>query len=761
MTTARRSPALSLGAAGGRRGMALSVIVCIILVVAAFFLVSSFLTRTQQQTARYYFDTENALNLAESTAQELVWALRTLTHPGSDRPDLQALFDQLLGVPAGREAAVLDLRPGPAIEPLLADLGSISPLRITAQAFLSGFKPLALPPAALGLRPDPREKEGLLKLQITVHCGEAIRVLNVLHRVKVMRITHPVLSRFTLFVKEAPTTGAWTATMNPLHQDDQSLNADPDAYFLADHRQPASPIVLDHGRTIDLAPGGSFDFAGNAEAGKAIAADNAPVFFGGKWRVGLAEGNDRSATSERFLVRLAKYDLMEDIQEMSLEATKRTLLNPPPRSSIHAAWLQTFGVNDDWRMGGAPIPLEQTQAYQFYKHPDPEHPTRIDQMKGSFAFRLFGTLDRFSPTLVLGDVERYYQRLVSIDCDFRGFRFLAVTLPFLDEEWFSRLKAPASLDRFGLDPLTITTLQGVATVFGIRPGHDDDLGFAWEYYRDRFRCMLLPEHVLRGLDFVFTNRETGQRGRPVTQNNGTSPMPANGEVYSRLPWRQLDLPPPPASGRGVERPFLGRQVTVRHREGEPLFQGDLNDVDGLHDMIVRGARRFATTEAFLERCRLPSLRPGVCRLALPGAVIVTPAPGPALRFPGPVRVERGGVLVVMGDVLLNAPIETAPGELLTIVASGKVTIATAGPLAVSLIAAGGLTKDPALPGFSIDGPVAAARLDFAPLVAGAGPKRIAYAPIFDERRPRPDEPHFPRRLVLSDEFRQFFSKALP
>lgn len=739
--------------------MAFSIILCIILLLATVFFVTTFMTRAQQQTARFLYDTEGALTLAESAAHELVWALRTLTHPGEARPDLQALYDQLLDVPAGRETTALDLHPGPVVEQLLAAMGAVSPLGVTVRAFLGGFRPLAVPPRALGLVPDPREKEGLLRLEITARCGEATRVLNVLHRVKTVRITHPVLSRFSLFIKEAPTTGDWTRQMNPLHQDEQSLQADPDAFFLAGGREPASPVILAHGGSLDLAPGGAYDFPRQWEEIKTLAAANAPVFLGGKWRAGLAEGDDRSRGSERFLVRLAKYDLLPDIEEMSQEATRHTLLSIPPRSNIHAAWLQTFGLNDDWRMGGRRVPLEQSQAYRFYKHPDPEHPTPIDQMKGSFAFRLFGSLDRFSPTLVLGDVERFYQRFVTIDCDFRGFRFNAVTLPFLDEEWFSRLKAPARLDRFGLDQTTTNTLQGVAAVFGLRPGSDDDLGFAWEYYRDRFRCLLLPEHVMRGLDFLLTNRETGRRGQPVTKNNGTCPVPKNGEAFAALPWRHLELPPPPGSGKEPEKPLLGRQVTLRDAQRAVLFQGDLNDVDGLHDMTVRGAMRFPTTAAFLERCRLPATRPGTLHLALPGPVIVDPGAGNALRFTQPVRIERGGVLLVMGDVVLKAPIQVVPGETLTIVARGRTIIATTQPIEASLIAMGGLTKDPAVPGFGIVGPVAASRVDFAAIVAGGGPKSIAYAPAFDELQRRPEEPHFPRRFVVSDEFRQYFGKA--
>ena len=135
-----------------------------------------------------------------------------------------------------------------------------------------------------------------------------------------------------------------------------------------------------------------------------------------------------------------------------------------------------FGMNNDWLMDTRAIPLENTQGFQFYRHHQDNTP--ILDMKGSSALRLFGSYNEFSPTMVLGDVERYYQRLVTMDCVFKNRLFNAVTMPFLDHTNFQRLRYPKQLS-----------------------------------------YTLISEHFMRGLDFVLTNRETGAVGTDITRNN--------------------------------------------------------------------------------------------------------------------------------------------------------------------------------------------------------------------------------------------------
>ncbi|PKL50275.1 MAG: hypothetical protein CVV42_03200 [Candidatus Riflebacteria bacterium HGW-Riflebacteria-2] len=733
--------------------MALPVILVVMLIVAIFFVTASFMTRNQQHLAGYYLDSENAMNLAESAAQEVLQALRTGNGQISGRPGLKKLFEQLLNVDAGKEQTKTEIEPGPQITRFMAegDFSHASPLTVKITASLSKFKALKMPDSAVGIIADPKEKEGLLKIEVKAEVGRAVKALNIIHQVKVARITHPVLSRFSLFVKRAPTGSDWLDQINPLHQDTASLQIDPHAYFIKNGRKPAAPVILQHGQHIDLAPDGAYNFSAASNAVPENVHNNAPVFLGGKWRCGLAEGTAQSQFSERFLARMARYDIMPGVDAFDKKARQTGCLSPFPLASIQSAHVQTFGMNDDRVMGNRAIALENTQGFQFYRHHQDNTP--MAEMKGSCALRLFGSCREFSPTLVLGDVERYYQRLITMDCVYKNQLYKSVTMPFLDFAGFQRLRYPNQLGLHFRDQHTIATLQGVSGVMGIRMGSDEDIRLAWEFYPAYFGCTLVSEHYMRGIDFVATSRETGTLGNEVTMNNGTPPMPANGVIYSTLAAKAFAT----AGGTDQETAVNGRNVKISDGSGQTLFHGDLLQVDGYNDVLVRTAFRFASKKDFLDSCGWQEN--DITRLALPGNVIVGCDNQQVVAFDEPIEIERGGMLVIPGSVILRAAVRSAAGEPLTIVARDQIIIATSQPLELSLIAGDRISKDPAINGFAIRGPLAAQQLDLPALILGDSPKFIRYNKIFSEIERAAAGQSFPRRLALSQEFRQYFGKV--
>jgi hypothetical protein len=740
-------------------GMAIPIIICIVLLSSIFFLTVSFLTQNQQHAAKVYFDAENALYIAEATSNEIFSCLKSVNFPGDDRPGMQKLYNELFEKPAGQEAKSIKLEAGIDIDRYLLDFKQVSPLKIEATAFLSKFCVLELPESSPGFKSDPTEKEGLIKLEIRVEFGKAIKVLNRIHKIKIARITHPVLSRFSLFVKNAPSGSNRLEKINPLHQKFSSLNANANSYFLKNSTRPCAPIILNNGGISDLAPQGQYSFSNLHEKNKQLAEDNALIFLGGKWELGLAGGAPNSKYSERFLTRLAAYDIHFLVNKMSQKAREDGKLSPLPDVTIQGAYLSIFGMEDDIAFkDSSVIPLEKTQAYQFFKDQDTNKP--VAQMKGSSAFRLFGEVKNFCPTIVLGNVARFYRKQIALDCRIWGKVFKDVTMPYLDQNSFSKLVRPNLLSVFTNDAKTRNTLKGVSKVFGLRDGNIGDALFVWPYYSTWFRSDIIKEHYMRGLDFALTNKETGAYGQEVTKGNQTSPLPPNGQIYKDLQNKRIELDAP-VSSTNPESRFSGQSVNINDLAGNIIFKGDLATINFVDDMTVRASMHFKTIEDFSQRC-IAGDSETKQRLILPGNVVVkrkgllSPL---SLKITKPLFVERGGTIVINGPVYIKAGIKALTQEPLTIVSSDKIQIETSETIEASLCAQKGIFKDSNTDGFIINGSVAAEKIDTESLVKGPTPKYINYSKNFDEFDSKENDPYFPKRISLSDEFRQYYGKA--
>ncbi|MGM0599985.1 MAG: hypothetical protein ACQETH_09240 [Candidatus Rifleibacteriota bacterium] len=742
-------------------GMAIPIIICIILLSSIFFLTVSFLTQNQQHAAKFYFDSENALYIAEATSNEIFSFLRSVNFPNEDRPGMQKLYKELFEKPAGQEAKSVKLEPGPEIERYLIDFSKVSPLKIQATAFLSKFCALQLPESNPGFKLDPTEKEGLIKLEIRVEFGKAVKVLNRIHKIKITRITHPVLSRFSLFVKNAPSSPDRLEKINPLHQNFSSLKASANSYFLKNSNRPCAPIILDNGNIRNLAPQGKYSFSSLNKDIKQLAEKNALIFLGGedKWKLGLGGGAPNSKYSERFLTRLAAYDIYHMVRIMSEKAKEKGYLSPLPEVTIQGAYISNFGMEDDIAFkDSSVVPLEKTQAYQFYKDLDDNIP--IAKMKGSSAFRLFGSVKNFSPTIVMGNVARFYRKQIALDCRIWGKTFKDVTMPYLDEDKFKRLSMPSFINIITNDAKTANTLKGVSKVFGLRVGNAADISFALDYYSKIFRSDIQKEHYMRALDFVLTNKETGTYGQELTKGNKSPPIPPNGQIYKDLQNKRIEIEAP-ISSTSPEARFSGQNVNIKIPAGETIFKGDLADINFFDDMTLRTSMQFETFKDFSQRCIVGDSETNK-RLILPSNVFVKRKgllAANSFKITKPLIIERGGTIVIDGPVYINAGIEAPTSEPLTIVSSDKIQIGTSEEIAASLYACKGIFKTSNIDGFKINGTVAAAKIDTVSLVKGPTPKYISYSNNFDELLAKEHDPYFPKRISLSDEFRQYYGKA--
>lgn len=322
--------------------------------------------------------------------------------------------------------------------------------------------------------------------------------------------------------------------------------------------------------------------------------------------------------------------------------------------------------------------------------------------EGTSALHLYGDRDRVSPTLVLGSVARRF-----------------VSLRLLDGLWYP-LRTPAEFEAGG----------GI----GAFPRGYGDYA--------QVMCRVVEEPYNRGLDYLATNEEG-------TEDDG-------GVASAPVPF----VPPQtlPATGTGRVRPALdedralfypepGRPAPASLRlvrpgpggEGEELFRGSLADLDG--DVMERLLVAKATVRV-RDQAELFAryLRRGF--LDLPGIVLVE---APDVELPE-LWVVRSGMLLVRGNLVVAGGIagpEVGP-PLALVALGGDLRIATRDPVRAALVALKGRISSRGR--LTVEGSMAAERLDLHGMVAGSEPKVVGYDPDLDPTEPEAFRRHF--RVLL-------------
>lgn len=735
-----------------RRGIVLPAAIFIMVLIVGYFLSTSFFARQHSGTAHRYFEGTTAVSLAEAALDDIQ---RVLARPGlpKDRPKLAEFYAGILAKPDSELGGkVFQAETGPEIQRLVEDHkaqpilhGNVG-VEVTLE--VAGLRPLPIPAAAVGFQPDPREREGMIRISARAWCGPVTRVLSLLRRIKVVSVVHPVLSRFTLFVRNPPED---QGLQNPLHQKVQEMSRERDRFSLADGR-PAKPIVLDHGISFDLVAGQRWDFS-KVRAGIADAVGgNGLVFLGnGAWEANLSEGMEGDDLSERFLLRTRKYRLKTPLDLYllawnAMSGSGQGFESPP---AIQEFFLECTGFNDDIEFANqSVVRFNDTQAMRFLFRERGWQETH-----GTFFLRLAGTKNAFSPAFVLGDVKRSYVHLATMNCQLFGRNYENVTLPYLGRTLWGRI---ARRDPFTDEDLkTRRTLEGIRNVLRIGASNEEGL---WEHFAGALMSRIEEEPMNRFLDFSGTNGEDGSPDSPsgaVTND----PVPPDGIV-----WRSPQLSDALSAG-GVRLPrfepggqaHLGHDVGIGKPGERPLFQGDLHRLPGFPEIQAKSVVSIDSLESLLTRYQDPLSG----EVSVPG-IIAIEGQGPMI-IEKPLKIGRGhgGIILTRRDIVIRAPV-IAGQEPLTLCSGGSITIGTDQPIQASLICLGNggvLSKEPGLGGFTVKGPVAAGRLDIANLVAGNQRKEIALGPAFGRlRAPEgdPSEPFFPYRFFCSDERRMYF-----
>lgn len=398
----RRAPA--------RRGVLLPIVAALIVIIAIGSFMIQRVSRQRYLEAHRYTFAEVAVNLAESGLNVALEHLReTSTTPGS-------LFHELLieGAPGDLEGNSVLVSAG-VLDRIAARVGDGADLQVTVE--LRGFSPAQPAGGDLrGLVPDPREKSGELAIVARGQYRGVVRSLVAAQRIQVVRVTAPVLSKFTLFLREKG-----GPEINLLRHDRASYGG---ALRLDD--RPARPLVLYHREErFPAVVDGRFDSLRGIFGDMALD-EGGLVYLGGAdpWYLNLMHGAGDGTFEEGFHLRRTRYALDGALPGVA----------------------QEFGFYFGFYDGVLATPQFGAARSPPGSYPRPAGTGWVTP--ASSALRLYGDVQNVSPTVVLGPVYRSYLSLRLQD---------GLWYPFMTEDEF--LASP-----FAADPRFVDGYGGYSRV---------------------------------------------------------------------------------------------------------------------------------------------------------------------------------------------------------------------------------------------------------------------------------------------------------
>jgi hypothetical protein len=316
-----------------------------------------------------FYIAESGLNLTFENIRESTLVPGTVFYETLVAAD----YDQINGTTEPVEA--------PSIDKLLELFGSDAELRVEVE--FREFQPFLPAEGLLGVAGDPREKFGVLAITSRATYRGVTRSIEASKQVKVVNITAPVLSKFTLFVRDRGGQEPNLLTYSP---------QDPGAGFRKD-QEAASPLVFHHRQDRYPAVEGE-GFLPLAPVLSGLAPDaGGLVFMGGadSWYLNLTHGLGTGPLEELFQLRRARYRMESDLPGVLHE------------------YGMTFGfyegLLDSAKFGSAASPAVYPRPGSTGDAVEP----------GTSALHLYGDVENVTPTIVLGPVFRSYVSLHLLD----------------------------------------------------------------------------------------------------------------------------------------------------------------------------------------------------------------------------------------------------------------------------------------------------------------------------------------------------------
>lgn len=352
-----------------RSGVILVVVGALVVIIA----IGAFMFR--QATLQQYLDAHRltfsqiAMYLAESGLNASLERFRESTsRPGTE------FYELLLTRPYAQLNGARVEVSSPFLDQVVEILGVEATIAI--EVALDGFRPLHPPQGLRGFQADPREKFGEVKLVSTGCYRGVCRKIVASRQVRVVSVTAPVVSKFTLFVHEKGDQKVNTLAYRRLApQDGFTYEGEAASPLVLYHRTEQVP-GLDQGRFLPLAD---------------VLAETDPdqgglVYLGGDdpWFLNLVHGVGAGVYEELFQLRRARYLYDSQLGGVTKEVG------------------MTFGIYEGI-----------LDSPKFFSVRKPRNYPRAggrneDVSDRTAALHLYGDVFNVQPTVVLGPVFRSY-----------------------------------------------------------------------------------------------------------------------------------------------------------------------------------------------------------------------------------------------------------------------------------------------------------------------------------------------------------------
>ncbi len=561
-----------------------------------------------------------------------------LLHPGSGGKLLNAILVPLNQLADFPETS-LDLDSGtpnfgPILDNLKKPLSDQGPISFEVSYFFqkADFKPL-------GAAVFPREKAGYIRFRIKVSFRKLVEEFSFACPVKVCAGVVPGLSKFTLFLDDT-TEGGVGAKGNPYRLNfvsaDVNGNLKPGS--------PAKPIVLNHGITLSPA---DLKYPNFFSQGVGL------VYLGGPdMALNLARGESRSGD---FGEGFQFYEMKIDGDWDGLYVTEMRT-NPQYGRIAFLQWDK--GVTGD--ISGA----DAGEWWSFVASTP-----YADFMKSSSVFRLYGTDQSQSPTLVLGKVHRG-------QITAKAFKTANGTLPEAFFYYVRQLDVwqdyihpdPCLAGNHGLESICLIARD----VLGL-----DESQQSLEKYREKYSSGISQGPYNRGLGFIATNNRNAD--------------PASSIDIELRKYVEVDR----------NNPFLD----AIPKELAPVCGGATGKIPPLSRFLqgleVPGARTIweidlgSGSPNLIKGLETKGLVRDDGSLDLRGWVLVK-SPSGGLTVDAPLRISSpGGIVLEKGSITITKEIEAGkdgegnPIPFGLVAMAGDITVQVPGkPLEASLVASG-------------------------------------------------------------------------
>lgn len=675
-----------------RRGFVFPLVVGVMFVLGIFFGALSLLSRGQVQSAVHYVDSTRALELAEAGA---AWA-STVLASGSYNPSPSFFSLDLL-------KAIFDPTPDETKEHVIEIPESLDEYRSSLDGTLKIIarvtKPRKFDPVE-GFFSDPIEKYGEMQIISTASVGKSARRVRLTRGFKVFLAVHPVLSKFTLFVRESPPNDQINCLVRGSTSDTFENGA---PLLLQNHEAPHNAVDSTiHIPELPPIP--------------QLARDSGWVFLNSpsaSWTLHLSgSSGDTGEYDDRVLLRFGQY---------GDPALKARVQGPPSNLYTLKDMMRRYqGLKAKFLVNTTSGPVEKpASAILGIRYLCGDTP------KASL-LRPFGTGSRLTPTLVFGPVFRTYihYRLVQIDLMDTNtgniIPFKPTVVPgFPNESSFADgINNPFVGDRSYAADIGIFCL-----VWGIEK---NNFSASWAKYQPT-STELKTDPYLDSLNYLYLqSKESGTVSDPVPSSFSDPPP----DIVTAIDqWE-------PSGG---SLPDSLRAASGKINRGSvPVFEGQLGNIEGLKELQAKITVTFPTTADFASRC----VRDG--KLRIPGIVYISQGD---LSLSTPLKVEAGGILIVNGNISLKAGIIAS--DPLTLISTKNISVETSSQIEARLVCLRGEFQ--ARGGFTILGGVAARRLDMAGMLNGQ-PKSIVFDGRFDPfRQETGGQPNPLYRYKISEE----------